>query len=248
MYCKNCGKEIGVNSQYCKFCGNATSIKSKVIDTKESVQIITKDVSMQDIISCPKIAKISAIYTSGISEAHYSGSAVSFITPLNSKESSSIAFTPIGMSGYSISELSKKLAPPIKPQQPSNGCFIASLIVAIISTFPLAIFGLISLYFFAMLGSGIASDDSGAVGIGVIGVIFIPIIISFAILTVVFWVLTRVFSDKIKSGQAKYKNEMPVWQKSMSNWDKLYYCFRNDVIFNPKTSQYTQADNIEVFF
>jgi hypothetical protein len=27
--------------------------------------------------------------------------------------------------------------------------------------------------------------------------------------------------------------ELPIWQKAKSKWDSLYYCYRDDLIFDP---------------
>ena len=147
MYCKECGNPIEDDSKFCKHCGKTMNsikdIKSESVLVPES--ITTKAEITRNNICCPKykhfdnIAKVSFVYSSGVSEGRYSGTAISLITPFSSNDSSSVAITPISMGGINISELSKRIAPPPEPQRPSRALFIIFLILGILSL--LSLFG-----------------------------------------------------------------------------------------------------------
>lgn len=41
-----------------------------------------------------------------------------------------------------------------------------------------------------------------------------------------------------------YKEYVPYYEKAIISWDKLYYCFRDDIVLNPETNEYTPPENI----
>lgn len=136
MYCNRCGEVINEDSSFCNYCGAEIIIKK---DSLDNVAVAKIDNYPDSSMECPLCNnsltgyKVSAIYSSGISTTSYSGSSVSFITPLSSKESSSIAYTPINLTGVNISGLSNKLSPPLKPNSYSSGaCLMVFLILLII--------------------------------------------------------------------------------------------------------------------
>jgi len=227
MYCNKCGKEIKNKSKYCVFCGAVPHTVSELIDTREPAQIITKDISSQGIISCPicknsdKIAKVSAVYSSGVSESRYSGTATSLITPFSSKESSSIAFTPVSMSGYNVTELSKTLAPPPIPKKKSSGCLFAFLIVLLMFSGGLGIGFLI--YNVVNLAQGNTSAVAALDWLyPIVGFIIYIFVITF-------------MKKRNTANRLAYESALEDYNKEKSYWDKLYYCFRDDFVFDPKT-------------
>jgi len=136
MYCNRCGEVINEDSSFCNYCGAEIIIKK---DSLDNVAVAKIDNYPDSSMECPLCNnsltsyKVSAIYSSGISTTSYSGSSVSFITPLSSKESSSIAYTPINLTRVNISGLSNKLSPPLKPNSYSSGaCLMVFLILLII--------------------------------------------------------------------------------------------------------------------
>jgi len=219
IFCKECGKIIKRNTVICPYC----SVQVKELVTKkqinrpgtsiEPLEIISKDKLVKNNIYCPlykhidSIAKVSAVYASGVSVGRYSGTAVSLITPFSSNESSSIAVTPVSMGGINISELSRRLAPPPEPMYPSNFWFIIFLILACLS-----------LLFIWLL-------------------VTLPSIILFGALAT--WQGIR-NNNKAK----ECKEYQPIYEKAIMNWNKLYYCFRDDVVFNPETNKYASPEDI----
>lgn len=216
MFCKECGKAIEDDSKFCRHCRKM--IISEPNSNQETsvipVEIISQEKLAKNNICCPlykhidSIAKVSAVYSSGVSEGSYSGTAVSFITPFSPNESSSVAFTPVSMRGVNISELSKRLAPPPEPQYPSRLWFVIFLILACLSLAFIWVGGL-TLPFLVIFGALAAWQGVSN-------------------------------SNKIK----KIKEYIPIYEKSMVSWNKLYYCFRDDIVFNPETNEYTSPKKI----
>jgi hypothetical protein len=203
--------------------------------------LIIKSNSPDVINSTPKCPicndigyKVSAIYASGTSETHSYGSAITYTTPFSSKESSSISFTPIHMNSYSISGIAKKVVPPNSPKKPSRVGFTVFLILTVLTTLAGGIvalsFGYLGIFISGLLWGGLL----GAI------ITFIP----FFIFIILFLVLTIVFSVRIKSGVKKYNDDLPLWDKAMGVWDKLYYCPKHDIVFNPETDEYAPVDLI----
>ncbi|MCX6383124.1 MAG: zinc ribbon domain-containing protein [Actinobacteria bacterium] len=150
MFCKECGKAIEDDSKFCKHCGFIiSSEQNNIIDASvKPVEIISKGDIAKNNICCPlykhidNISKVSAVYSSGVSEGKYSGTAISYIAPFSSNESSSIAVTPVSMGGFNITDLSRRLAPPPQPEYPSQALFVVFLILSCLS-FPLCfLFGI----------------------------------------------------------------------------------------------------------
>ncbi|MHB8278484.1 MAG: zinc ribbon domain-containing protein [Candidatus Humimicrobiaceae bacterium] len=216
MFCKECGKEIEDDSKFCKYCGFIISSgQSNNIDySVEPAEAISVQNIKKNNIYCPlyhhidNISKVSAVYSSGVSEGRYSGTAISYIAPFSSNESSSIAVTPVSMGGFNITDLSRRLAPPPQPMYPSQALFVVFLILACLS-FPLCfLFG--------------------------IGIPFLAILVPLTV-----WQGTK-NSNKTK----ETKEYLPIYEKAMLRWNKLYYCFRDDIVFDPETNEHVSADKI----
>lgn len=250
MYCNNCGKEINDNSKYCNFCGEFVSLKNEKFDINKPSNIVSEHANPTKIIKCPvclnsdQIAKVSAVYARGVSGTSSSGRAVSFTTPLNLNESPSISFTPIVMSGISITELSKKLAPPSAPRKKSLGCFgpFIILIGLILTGVVLLVMG--ATYFKVFRNNlGFATMTTG--GKGLVIFLIIAMITCFILMWIGIYFFLKKRQNQINN---ELNNEMDVYNTCYSKWEKYYYCFRNDVVINPETGDYTLADNMYRFF
>jgi hypothetical protein len=47
-----------------------------------------------------------------------------------------------------------------------------------------------------------------------------------------------------KAKQLAYQQAMQKWNDAVARWDRLYYCARNDCIFDPNTGASDPADRI----
>jgi hypothetical protein len=218
MYCKKCGNLVDDDSKHCKFCGEKLSVETNI--KKQNL-----------FFSCPicneidRVAKVSSIYSSGTSTTSYSGSAISFSIPFSSKESSSLSYTPFSVDSNTVSDLSKKLAPPPEPRKKSSGCLFAFLIYLLIGLIP---WGIVMPCIF------LSEKDK------IISLIIIPPIVSFTIS----FLIIRFIIKRRRYLNLSYETEIENYEKLIPRWQKLYYCFRDDVVFNPENKKLTSADQI----
>jgi hypothetical protein len=196
------------------------------------------------VIECPiclnqdQIAKVSAVYKRGVSETSSSGRAIGVSAPISLNESPYISYMPISMSGMNISKLSKKLAPPSYPKKKSFGCF-KLFIIFIGSIFTIGL-GLLAGMGVAMSETpGIATEPRLSKGLG----IFLIIILFFCF--VLTWVLIGfLFKRRQNKIDIEFQSTLKLYNSHYSRWNKLYYCFRDDIVFDPETNEYAPADKI----
>jgi hypothetical protein len=50
-------------------------------------------------------------------------------------------------------------------------------------------------------------------------------------------VLSLVAFLRIVKGDRQSQQYLPAWDEAMANWDRLYYCKRDDVVFDPQTNK-----------
>lgn len=222
MYCKYCGNLIDEDSIHCKFCGKNNS------DRKDELEVL----------NCPLcnngfyIRKVSGIYNEVVSKSRFKGHGTSFIFPLNYRNSPSLAFTPINIEGEEASLLGQKLAPPKQPEKKKlRGCLITFLI-------------LVGIFFSIGIVTGMG------VSIGSIETVYYstmlkPIILNIClvILFILIWFLIIFFiKRKNKNFSKQYDEELKLYKKLYYKWNKFYYCFKHDIVFNPETGNYTSAE------
>lgn len=108
-----------------------------------------------------------------------------------------------------ITELAEKLSPPTEPGKKAKpGCGDLAFFVVI----PLigVIFG------------GILAFSQNPIGyVILIGTLIGIFAYAFA------------FDNK---GKREYEQALPGWKKAMKKWGKLYFCFRDGLVFNPETN------------
>jgi hypothetical protein len=192
-------------------------------------------------LSCPRcgqidrIAKATAIYSGGMSSDFYSGSSTSINTPIG-RGVSSISNSYSSFSGTSQSIISRKLTPPVKPEMPSKGAGstcggIALLGMGLLSAIPF----FVSLNAYQELGINMIDAMTQYNGWAIIlAAIFIPV-----------GILVLNSPDKEaeeKKREAAY--QIAEWQKAMTRWDRLYYCERDDIVFDPSEQTYIPVDQM----
>jgi hypothetical protein len=45
-------------------------------------------------------------------------------------------------------------------------------------------------------------------------------------------------------GIRRYSRELPMWHRAQWRWGQLYYCFRDDLVFNPVTGAYRPVQSM----
>lgn len=172
---------------------------------------------------CPKCGtsdhsqKVSVIYQGGTSSSSYHGSGPT-LNYRDGKMEVGSAF----MSGTvnSSSQLARKLAPPPGPTSPSTPgkVFLGPLIMLI--------FGFCT--FSAFIG-GYDNEDAGGLLIGLIG------------LAVGFGLILKGISEKNEK-MVEYESQIPKWKEEMKDWNKLYYCHKDDIMYHPENGKYWYWD------
>jgi len=116
------------------------------------------------------------------------------------------------------SQLSRKLSPPPRPQ-PSD------------IRIPLvALFIVVAIPFLC-----IAGDSRGGF------VAIIPVLVIGGLMN--WWGLSYMKKEK-----EKVANLMPSWEMAMLLWRSLYYCIRDDIVFNPPNGSYSSASQMQTHF
>jgi len=173
-------------------------------------------------VTCPlcgkddNVQKVSAIVDGGTSVSSYSGVAPS-VNVYNGK----VGYGGAYVSGNvrSSSHLAQKLAPPLKPNEPRTPTKI------ILGWFTLVLFGGFTIYCLSM-----GYTDPGTFICG-----FLPAIIA--------GVMIIAGNQEKREIKENYDKGMPIWKEEMAKWNKMYYCHRDDIMFEPDTGEYVFWEN-----
>jgi hypothetical protein len=116
-----------------------------------------------------------------------------------------------------ITPLAQKLAPPALPDEPGKQIGCGS-------------------YILACIVSIIVVFICGISGIGGSWMVFISIgaLLGSLLLS----------SRNLSIKQQEYKALYPIWKQRKERWNELYYCSRNDCVFDPKEGKAISADRI----
>ena len=114
-----------------------------------------------------------------------------------------------------MSNLAKRLSPPIKPKEPSFwGWYLAALVLIVVGT----VWIIIS-----------TSNNFDMSSEFIIWGILVPILVGALGVIIVVVALGKDTERKNHYQQV----EMPRWNKAMDRWNQLYYCSRDDSVFVP---------------
>lgn len=187
-------------------------------------------------LACPidnkddTIQKVSAVVASGQSTGTFSGPSGGIVS-YDGKVGSVTGHTTL--SGSSTSQLAILLAPPPKPKSESYSCFLTLLAGFMIFAGGLELYGYVATF--------LLSGNFGMFGGGGIVDVFLLIIFG-AIVWGGFKILTARKTHIGKENERVLRDE-PIWQHAMKKWDRLYYCHKHDIVFDPKNSE-TCAPNL----
>ncbi|GHO95205.1 hypothetical protein KSF_052530 [Reticulibacter mediterranei] len=179
------------------------------------------DLSMQhspEDFTCPickqidRVEKVSAVYEAGTSIGAYSGGTVG-VGMAGGVVGVGVAQT--NMTGMSQTNRSLRLAPPPQPQLPQGeGCGVGLLLFLCFAV------GLVG------LGMALADNSERLIGAAL-----------FTVCTAGFVSLLVVLGRKSRIKKAEHAQQIVRWQQAVANWERLYYCGRNDVVFIPGNSE-----------
>ena len=170
--------------------------------------------------TCPQcrkddmIQKVTAIHSAGIASGSYSGPTSGIAAPIDSSKQAIVSGYTT-LHGTSQTDLSRKLSPPIEPSAPS-------ILGGIIGSFIL-IGGIVTLVFSEGESCNLIPGFL-LLGIGLL--VMIPSI------------------NSQGTKEKTYKQEMQRWKNAMSIWDRLYYCARDDCVFDPTSGEYAPIEKI----
>jgi len=168
-------------------------------------------------VTCPlcgkddNVQKVSAIVDGGTSVSSYSG-----VAPSVNVYDGKVGYGGAYVAGNvrSSSHLAQKLAPPVKPNEPRTPAKIG------LGWLLLILFGAFSIYCISM-----DYIDMGLVLCG-----FLPVIIA--------GIMIFAGNNEKQKIKENYEKGMPIWKEEMARWNKLYYCHRDDIMFDPESGQY----------
>ncbi len=162
-------------------------------------------------IVCPECGKDDMVQK--VSAIYSDGvSTISYQQPVAIQTKSGAFYGNIDKTAVNSTALARRLAPPPMPKEPgpSSGCVVVSLIVGLITALYISIsLGLEEGVLSYILFSAVA--------------FFIPM-----------GLLGMYYKPALKEHKEKL---MPEWAKARQKWLELYYCSRNDCVFNPDTSE-----------
>ena len=178
-------------------------------------------------IICPKcekddhIYKISGIVSSGSSSVRLSGRTTGASFPIGDSNPSIIAgYTDI--EGEQTTDLAQKLAPLEKPTTKGNGSGCMVTVGAVGATIIL----------FLSKETFKLSEVTVGVGCGIICLIA-PLIY---------------FYDLYLYRKLYYTKDLEYWKESMMIWKRLYYCTRDDCVFDPERNIQVRPDDIQSLY
>lgn len=201
-----------------------------------------------------RIEKVSAIVAKGTSE--FEGRTQQWVQErVRGKDVGHWEEVPLRVT--QVSELASKLSAPVRPDySPSCWWLIAPFIP---SPWIWAWFAPISQRMKVALGIMLVlvvfiyslsplfptnTDDSGAMIAGLsMYFCLIPILLIASL--VAYYVGLR---EETTSRRAHIESaELPRWQMAKDRWDRLYYCFRDDLVFDPETGETCRTETLQQF-
>jgi hypothetical protein len=168
--------------------------------------------------------KLSAIVSSGQASGTFSGPSAGVIR-VGGKWGATGTYTTL--SGSTATELARKLSPPPEPRKPSGlGCWL----------------------YVGLFGSAVGALSVGSVLVVNLSDESAPYMLFALLFYLSILVITVVMHNTKKSRQiATYTLEKPAWDAAMKRYKSLYYCFRDDVVFDPQTGETCAPESLNKF-
>lgn len=166
-------------------------------------------------IVCPECGKDDMIHK--VSAVYDSG----FVAVQNN--SPLVPYGVVDRTITTITPLAQKLAPPSKPESPrvppEIGC----------TTWVLLIGGFIA----GMIISSYITDNQ-----------FVWVIFGIGTPVTLLFIFDKITKTRFKEYTESRKEDLSQWVEAQQKWSKLYYCSRNDCVFNPDTGKSVSPERI----
>jgi hypothetical protein len=179
------------------------------------------------------IQKVSAVVASGQSSGTFSGPTGGIVS-YDGKTGSVAGHTTL--SGSSTSQLAFLLAPPPEPKEESYSCLLTILAWFMI------IAGGAELYVY-VANFLLSGEFHGVLG-GIFGFIL------FIIFVVMVWGGLKILKARkvhINKEREKLQQNIPIWESAMRKWDRLYYCHKHDIAFDPENGETCPSNSLKEF-
>jgi hypothetical protein len=229
MFCTECGNEVAKGDKFCKQCGYS------IIEENLSVRKTLKQSEVSNYIKCPicgehdAVAKVSTIVKSGSYSGAFSGPTTS-VSYSDGKWG--IASGVTTMSGTTITDLARILSPPAHPstlKSIGRGCLYPIYIYL-----GLVVIGILLFIYWGMVGDEVLRNLQDYLSLTLCSIFF------GAIGLIPYFLIKK----KINVDQNKYLKYKPKWENAMRNWQRLYYCGRDDIVFDPTTKIYGNSGEL----
>ena len=169
------------------------------------------------------VQKVSAIVSIGRSSGTFSGPSGG-VAIIDGKVAAVGGYT--NLSGSTLNDLARLLTPPTEPKEPSG----FSIIIWILSI--LILFGF-SLNFSLYVVYGYFKNFEIPGIVAIILIIFLTLGILIGGILILIYQDTRI---RKKHGP-QYMAAHEAWELAMKFWNRLYYCHRDDIVFDPDTGK-----------
>lgn len=241
--CQKCGHTNRSTSKYCMRCGNTLAYPiTNAITSLPSGPALCPTCRLQD-----KVVKVSAIINKERRKVTDIESQT--FTEVDNKGNIRYGTYEVPVIRNEETERYSFLAPPTEPQLNGGlGCLLPVLNVVLVSALAAGV--LFTTYFLYQLQvnteplfQGRTVTQSG------------NLIIMFGLMGVVCFIigLVGLFKANLTERRNKrrylteYNQEKAVWDRAMKVWNRLYYCERDDVIFDPSTGRTCTIQQVKDF-
>ena len=189
-----------------------------------------------------QIQKLSVIYSSGQSSGTFSGPAGG-VAYVDGKWGSISGYSTL--TGTSMSELARLLSPPPEPKEGRGlGYWVFPLLLI---PFGMLLYGCIGTYLstmFIIRPSGSTLEGAGRLIFPLVLVISLGLIFAGVI---VFRGINKFSKNKRREQDKYYAEKKPLWDRAMSKWRRLYFCFRDGIVFDHLTNEKCQPQQVREF-
>ncbi len=194
-----------------------------------------------------QIQKLEAIVSHGISTGRFSG-------PTGGAAYVDGKIVPVGgyttLTGTTATDLARKLSPPPAPAKPSGfGCWWILIIMGLLllPTFMGSSAAVILGGVMSSVAYPASSATQDALGVTWIVMTGLATVAFFALSAVLGWYALKKDKKKRAREQVRYATERPAWEAAMSRYARLYFCFRDNLVFDPTTGETSAPESLTSF-
>lgn len=220
--CQGCGFEYAENFKFCPQC-------ARPAPEPERIEVVVRSEDEHQPNTCPicrridQIEKVKVIYQKGHLESSTDVPVMEVDTDNEGRVYSRKHYETIH--GVQESSLSTLLKPPEKPAPPAPA-----------SKWGLIIWGILILLAFFGPGTGSYSGNMGIWALMLLGALFL-----YFLIPVRNYIKNK---KKIEIEASDLGRKIAVWEAAMRNWQNLYFCHRDGVIYLPEDHSHAHPEEM----